>query len=64
MYRLSRIQSTDLKRLTRRIQVWMLQSHLEGRRKQSPEAEGGSNLGGKREEEGKREHDQVLCDQN
>jgi hypothetical protein len=32
----------------------MLQSHLEGRRKQSQEAEGRRDLGGRREKGGKR----------
>jgi hypothetical protein len=44
------------KRLTsRRGQVSMLKSHLEARRKQSEEAEGGRNLGRRGYREGKRE---------
>jgi hypothetical protein len=42
---------------SRRAQMRMLQSHLGGRRKQSQE--GGRDLGGRRQGEREKEHDQV-----
>ena len=47
--------SQNSRRLTsQRVQVRMFQSHLEGRRKQSQETEGGWGLGGREEGEVKR----------
>ena len=53
MYRISRIQSTELKNVNKQ-KSGVLQSHLEGRRKQSQKAEGGRDLDEKGEKEGKR----------
>ena len=53
-YTIPRIQSTELKKVNKpRAQMRTPQSHLGGKRKQSPGTEGGRDLGGIGDREGK-----------